>query len=419
MFGASRFAEHYIFAKISFSRHRPPPPDPVRVLSVQQPFAQLLVRGHRRVEARSWNTDYRGVVAIHASKRLPSKDLQRKWNGNRKMAQIFADQGWRDREDLKELPRSAIVGVVTIIGTELSRDNRGRHDRADLFAWNPYSKRFEWTDPDPKTGKVRYRRPLVTPLSVTYRVGLDYLWALREPVEIEPVPDIAGQQMLWNLGESLSKEVNERVERALRGEWRRPEVDRDRRERSIKRFREQWLRALDAEVREIEASVNHMRDVRALEFTAPLEAVFNLALARYLKEYGTEERDGVEFLPVERKMRRVFAGRAKVPRAEFELDLRRHIKREAEQNERSRIEQERRRKLIRMLVDLRENNWDKASDEKLKKKVAETLDRMLFHADRGEDEGDEWSKHGDMMEAADGWRGTLMDWELSQEGGAE
>jgi hypothetical protein len=39
----------------------------MRMLSIQQPFAQLLVRGIKRFELRPWGTDYRGRIAIYAS----------------------------------------------------------------------------------------------------------------------------------------------------------------------------------------------------------------------------------------------------------------------------------------------------------------------------------------------------------------
>ena len=36
-------------------------------LSVRQPWASLIVSGFKSVENRSWKTDYRGTIAIHAS----------------------------------------------------------------------------------------------------------------------------------------------------------------------------------------------------------------------------------------------------------------------------------------------------------------------------------------------------------------
>ncbi len=41
----------------------------VKVISLLQPWASLLVMGHKTIETRSWNTKYRGELYIHASKR--------------------------------------------------------------------------------------------------------------------------------------------------------------------------------------------------------------------------------------------------------------------------------------------------------------------------------------------------------------
>jgi hypothetical protein len=47
----------------------------IRVLSLLQPWASLLVFGEKMIETRSWKTSYRGPVAIHAS--LSEKYLTR------------------------------------------------------------------------------------------------------------------------------------------------------------------------------------------------------------------------------------------------------------------------------------------------------------------------------------------------------
>lgn len=44
----------------------------MRGLSLTQPWASLLAGAHKRVETRSWSTDYRGPVAIHAAKNFPA-----------------------------------------------------------------------------------------------------------------------------------------------------------------------------------------------------------------------------------------------------------------------------------------------------------------------------------------------------------
>jgi hypothetical protein len=45
----------------------------IRVISLRQPFAELVVSGRKKIETRTWNTKYRGEVYIHASQTLDKK----------------------------------------------------------------------------------------------------------------------------------------------------------------------------------------------------------------------------------------------------------------------------------------------------------------------------------------------------------
>jgi hypothetical protein len=42
----------------------------VKALSIQQPWAWLIVNGYKDIENRSWHTKYRGPIAVHASLRF-------------------------------------------------------------------------------------------------------------------------------------------------------------------------------------------------------------------------------------------------------------------------------------------------------------------------------------------------------------
>lgn len=46
----------------------------ITTLTVRQPWAWCLVHGHKPVENRSWKTNIRGWVAIHAAKATPLQD---------------------------------------------------------------------------------------------------------------------------------------------------------------------------------------------------------------------------------------------------------------------------------------------------------------------------------------------------------
>ena len=49
----------------------------MKVLSLTEPFATLIYEKKKLIETRSWETDYRGELYIHASMTKPSKaDLE-------------------------------------------------------------------------------------------------------------------------------------------------------------------------------------------------------------------------------------------------------------------------------------------------------------------------------------------------------
>lgn len=39
----------------------------MKVLSIQEPYATLIAEGYKKIETRSWKTNYRGDILIHAS----------------------------------------------------------------------------------------------------------------------------------------------------------------------------------------------------------------------------------------------------------------------------------------------------------------------------------------------------------------
>src|SRR5215472_11289808 len=42
----------------------------MKILSIRQPWAHLITRGSKNIENRSWPTNYRGPVLIHASLKI-------------------------------------------------------------------------------------------------------------------------------------------------------------------------------------------------------------------------------------------------------------------------------------------------------------------------------------------------------------
>ena len=47
----------------------------MKVLSIKEPFATLISRGIKKIETRSWKTNYRGEIYIHASTSNIKKEI--------------------------------------------------------------------------------------------------------------------------------------------------------------------------------------------------------------------------------------------------------------------------------------------------------------------------------------------------------
>ena len=93
-----------------------------RVLSVRQPWAQLIITGKKKIEYRTWSTPYRGTVAIRASSTM-TKSLVR-------------DNGL----DPEKLVTGKIIGIVDIADCVSGR--RPKSHKKPTWRWilkNPRS----------------------------------------------------------------------------------------------------------------------------------------------------------------------------------------------------------------------------------------------------------------------------------------
>jgi hypothetical protein len=311
----------------------------MRVLSIQQPFAQLVVRGVKRIDVRGFDHGETGRIAIHASAAVPSKALEKRWREDRELARRFADQGWLDRSDLKALPRCAIVGTVELAGVHHGQELID--GTAELFAWNLRSDRHELARRDPVTGEPRVIETKVPPLTVTVPAD-KYAWVFVEPVEIEPIPDVLGYQKLWSVVGEVEAEIARREERSRKLFWRPPAVDQARRAKAMRVWKKQWESDREQYVLAVEQHVIIRREIARTRLKRETEVLLKEMLTTYtnrnrLKSGGTKEL----LVRVEPHLKETFDGRDVVPADEFELVLRRRLKWEA--NEQYKIRRRKRR----------------------------------------------------------------------------
>lgn len=67
----------------------------MKVLSLKQPYANLVVSGKKTIELRKWNTKFRGKFLIHASKNIDKKAME--------------------KFGFKNLPQGCIIGETEIV----------------------------------------------------------------------------------------------------------------------------------------------------------------------------------------------------------------------------------------------------------------------------------------------------------------
>ena len=49
----------------------------MKVLTIREPWASLIINGYKKYEFRSWKTNYRGKILIHTSQKIEKERLSR------------------------------------------------------------------------------------------------------------------------------------------------------------------------------------------------------------------------------------------------------------------------------------------------------------------------------------------------------
>jgi hypothetical protein len=79
----------------------------MKALSIRQPYAWLIANGHKDIENRSWATNFRGRVLIHAGVNYPKRDYADDLESFTRQYGAYPE---------REAMIGGIVGVATITG---------------------------------------------------------------------------------------------------------------------------------------------------------------------------------------------------------------------------------------------------------------------------------------------------------------
>ena len=102
----------------------------MKVLTIKQPWATLIMQGNKRFEFRSWQTKYRGELLIHAGKGIDKEAIKR-------LSKYLP----------KELPLGKILGKVTLVDCikmspefkeELLKENH------DIYTKSSFKENYGW-----------------------------------------------------------------------------------------------------------------------------------------------------------------------------------------------------------------------------------------------------------------------------------
>lgn len=88
----------------------------MKALSIQQPWAYLIVNGLKDIENRNWSTSYRGFILIHAGKKIDTTVLHPRGYLNRyyDFAPKWQEVGAKMPAESKDYETGGIVGYATL-----------------------------------------------------------------------------------------------------------------------------------------------------------------------------------------------------------------------------------------------------------------------------------------------------------------
>lgn len=293
----------------------------MRTLSIPQPWADLVIRGVKTVEVRSWYAKHTGGrIAIHASANIELKKVEALWADDQAVAECFADQGWVDREDLRALPRAAILGSVELRGVH--RAQAVRAARVDPSATNWIEDALETAMRDPATGQLRPGPAPARTLPVAIPAN-GWVFGFSRALAVEPITGVEGQQHLWALPPALAAELTAREARARRGEWSRPVPSAER----VRLARDAWRERFATEEarhakRLIREAIDEMMNDTLTLVDEGAERMLLEVMRKLSDERGTRDADGRLWIRVPKALRALFGDADLVPAARFEADVR-------------------------------------------------------------------------------------------------
>lgn len=119
----------------------------MKALSLWQPWASLVAFGEKSIETREWTTKYRGLLAIHATAKLPPY-----WLGasrhtetfRNELADVFNVKRGYEVSEIKKLPFGAVICIVRLVEIQETRHVREIISERERIFGNYQDARYAW-----------------------------------------------------------------------------------------------------------------------------------------------------------------------------------------------------------------------------------------------------------------------------------
>jgi hypothetical protein len=120
----------------------------MKAISIRQPWAWAIIHAGKRVENRSWGTEYRGPVLIHAAKGMSWGEYDA-FRDFYKVAIVAKHLELPEPPTFAELPRGGVIGRARIIGCVHETDKRLLHTDDKPWFFGPNGFILDSVEPIP------------------------------------------------------------------------------------------------------------------------------------------------------------------------------------------------------------------------------------------------------------------------------
>jgi len=160
----------------------------MKALTVKQPHASLIVEGIKDIENRTWKTNFRGMVLIHAGIKPDNIKLEIEGQASVKEIEMFSALGRSEDDNLF----GCIIGSVEIVDCVINHPSIWAEKQHCLYhaPCNDLTKRPNCLD-----GCMYFSKPI-------------YNWVLANPIKFEkPIP-CKGKLRFWEYPDELLNQNN-------------------------------------------------------------------------------------------------------------------------------------------------------------------------------------------------------------------